>query len=309
MLFAKNVHTSKQVPQSAPAATDTIKETTTAAFARDVIQMSKTVPVLVDFWAPWCQPCKQLTPILEKVIASFSGRLRLVKMNIDQHPAIAGQLGIQSIPAVIAFVDGQPVDGLIGAQPESDIVKFCQKLVGEGANDQVESVLDLAKMNLEKGQLLDALELYSQILQKFPENIHAIVGMASCYVKSGELSQAKAIIGRIPEKARNDPSVAAINAEIALAEQLESLASPAELVNRVEKNGQDFEARFDLALILHAQGQRAQAAEELLAIMAYDRHWNDDSARKRLLEFFTAWGATDPATIAARRRLSAFLFS
>lgn len=285
-----------------------IKETTTANFANDVIRESMRQPVLVDFWAPWCGPCRQLTPILEKVVREAKGAVKLVKMNIDEHPAIAGQLGVQSIPAVFAFKNGQPVDGFMGALPESRVREFIARIGGE-VPDRMAEALDAARQALDDGDAQTAGQIYSAVLQQEPENLVALGGLAETLFSIGETEKAKEALDQVPEAKRDDPALAGIRARIALSEQVAGLGDPVELARRVEADPNDHQARFDLALVSNAMGNRAQAAESLLEIIRRDRTWNDDGARTQLLKFFEAWGPTDEATLSARRKLSSLLFS
>ncbi|MCO4317336.1 thioredoxin [Phyllobacterium sp. 21LDTY02-6] len=290
---------------------DLIKDTTTAGFSKDVIAESKNQPVLVDFWAPWCGPCKQLTPILEKAVNGSAGRVKLVKMNIDDHPAIAGQLGIQSIPAVIAFVDGKPVDGFMGALPESKVTEFINRLASPdgGRDEAVNSALEAARQALDAGDFEQAGQIYSAVLAEIPDHAGGLAGLATCLVEAGDVEAARETLDRVPDAARSDADVRAAEARIALAAQVAQLGDPKPLEARLAANPADHQARYDLAMILNAQGRRDEAADHLLAIMKADRCWNDDGARKQLLQFFDAWGAGDPSSLAARRKLSSLLFS
>lgn len=296
---------------SAPAGgADLIKDTTTAAFQTDVLAESRQQPVLVDFWAPWCGPCKQLTPIIEKAVKEAGGAVKLVKMNIDDHPSIPGQLGIQSIPAVIAFVNGQPVDGFMGALPESKVKEFIAKI--GGPSDQESAIAEAVTAGqelLQSGDYVQAGEIFSSILQAAPDNVDAIVGLASCILESGDAEQAREILGTVPADKQNAASVRALEAKLALADQVKLIGDPVELEKRLQADPQDYQARFDLAQVRNAQGRRDDAANELLTIMKADRSWNEDGARMQLLQFFEAWGNTDPATLSARRKLSSLLFS
>lgn len=293
----------------ATPAGDLIKDTTTAGFAADVIQESRNQPVLVDFWAPWCGPCKQLTPILEKAVRDAAGKVKLVKMNIDDHPAIAGQLGIQSIPAVIAFRDGQPVDGFMGAIPESQIREFIGRIGGQDKTAGIAAALEQAAAAREAGDVQAAASLYQAVLREAPENADAIAGLASLLFEAGDKAGAEQLLARTPEAGQNAPAIAALKARIALAEQAVALGDPAELERRVTENPKDHQARFDLAMALNARGERMKAADHLLEIVKADRGWKDDGARTQLLQFFEAWGMTDEATLSARRKLSSLLFS
>ncbi|MEI9411043.1 thioredoxin [Mesorhizobium salmacidum] len=293
-----------------PAGGDVIKDTTTAAFAADVIQESRRQPVLVDFWAPWCGPCKQLTPQLEKAVKAAGGRVKLVKMNIDDHPSIAGQLGIQSIPAVIAFKDGQPVDGFMGAIPESQINELITKVGGKGNGaPPVAEALAAATEARDAGDMQAAADIYDAILAQAPETVEAIGGLGDLLFETGDTEGAEALLATAPEAKKDAPPLAALRAKIALAAQAAALGNPAELERRLAENPTDHQARFDLAMIQNAKGDRTAAADNLLAIIKADRSWNEDGARTQLLQLFEAWGMTDEATLAARRKLSALLFS
>ncbi|TPJ20229.1 thioredoxin [Mesorhizobium sp. B2-7-3] len=298
-------------PAAGPTATgDVIKDTTTAAFAADVIQESRRQPVLVDFWAPWCGPCKQLTPQLEKAVKAVGGRVKLVKMNIDDHPSIAGQLGIQSIPAVIAFKDGQPVDGFMGAIPESQINEFITKVGGKGNGaPPVAEALAAAAEARDAGDMQTAADIYDAILAQAPETVEAIGGLGDLLFEAGDTEGAEALLATAPEAKKDAPPLAALRAKIALAAQAAALGNPAEFERRLAENPKDHQARFDLAMIQNAMGDRTAAADNLLAIIKADRSWNEDGARTQLLKLFEAWGMTDEATLAARRKLSALLFS
>lgn len=295
---------------TAPPA-DVIKDTTTQAFAVDVIQESRKQPVLVDFWAPWCGPCKQLTPIIEKAVRAKGGRVKLVKMNIDEHPAIAGQLGIQSIPAVIAFKNGQPVDGFMGAQPESQVNAFLDKLAGKGggAQPQIDEALAAAAEARAAGDLQTAADIYQAIIEQLPETVAAIAAFADLLADAGDLEAAKEVLATAPETAANDAALNAVRTKIKLAEEASALGDGAEFERRLAEDPTDHQARFDLAMIQNVAGKRDEAANSLLAIVKADRTWNEDGARAQLLKFFEAWGAMDPATLAARRKLSSLLFS
>jgi putative thioredoxin len=298
-----------QVPQAAP---DLIKETTTQTFVKDVIEESKRQPVLIDFWAPWCGPCRQLTPILEKAVRNAKGRVKLVKMNIDEHPAVPGQMGIQSIPAVIAFVNGQPADGFMGAVPESQVNAFIDKLtkgMAAPGEPNIADVLKEAEAVLAEGDAATAAQIYAEVLAVDATNIAALAGLAKCYITSGAVEQAKQTLAMVPESKRSDVAVKAVQASIDLAEQAQAVGPVTELEQKVAANPLDHQARFDLATALNAMGKRVEATEQLLAIVKRDRKWNDDAARKQLVQLFEAWGGTDEATVDGRKRLSTILFS
>jgi putative thioredoxin len=290
-------------------APDVVKDTTTQAFVKDVIEESKQQPVLVDFWAPWCGPCKQLTPILEKAVRAAKGKVKLVKMNIDEHPAIPGQMGIQSIPAVIAFSNGQPIDGFMGALPESQVVTFLERLTKGKVAAADKNLLEAADAALVEGNPAGAAEIYAQLLAEDSGNVHALAGLARCYVETGALEQAKQTLALVPEAKANEAPVAAARAALEVAEQAKSVGPLNELEQKVAANPLDHQARFDLATALNANGRRADAVNHLLDIVRRDRTWNEDGARKQLVQFFEAWGPTDEATIEGRKRLSSILFS
>ncbi len=302
--------TLQDIAGAAPGAPDgLIKDTTTQAFMKDVIEESKRQPVLVDFWAEWCGPCKQLTPVLEKAVTAAKGKIKLVKMDIDKHPAIPGQMGIQSIPAVIAFVNGQPADGFLGALPESQVKDFIARITKDKLGGEAQDLLKTADEALAAGDAEDAAALYSEVLREDPANVPALAGLARAHVTTGELDQAKQTLARIPEAKRNDAAVAAAHSALEVAEQAKSVGPVGELEQKVAANPLDHQARFDLAVALNAAGKRQEAADHLLEIVKRDRKWNDDGARKQLVQFFEAWGPTDEATVNGRRKLSSILFA
>ncbi|MBY5695550.1 thioredoxin [Rhizobium leguminosarum] len=299
-------------PAPAAAAGSYITETTTANFSKDVIEASRSQPVLVDFWAPWCGPCKQLTPVLEKVINEAKGRVRLVKMNIDDHPSIAGQLGIQSIPAVIAFVNGRPADGFMGAVPESQIQQFIDRIAGPAGADEaaeIEAVLAEAAELLAAGNINEAAQLYGAVMQADPENAKALAGMAECMIAANQHQRAREILTELPEELAKDAGIQAVLMKLEQIEEARKLGDPVALERELAANPDDHEARIKLAKIRNVEGRRDEAADHLLLIMRKDRAFDDDGARRQLLQFFEVWGFKDPATVAARRKLSAMLFS
>ena len=285
-----------------------VTETTTQTFMQDVIEASREVPVLVDFWAPWCGPCKQLAPVLEKAVRAFKGAVKLVKMNIDEHPEIAGQLGIRSIPAVIAFRQGQPMDGFVGVQTESQIKTFLERLAGP-ATDGVDELMAEAETAQAAGQHDQAMMLYSEVLQRDPENVAAMAGLGLVSVAAGNVDAAKDLYGPIPEPMRREAPIEALAKAIALAEQAAALGGAAELRRKVEANPADHQARFDLAVVLAGEGDKAGAVAALVEILRREREWNENAAQKELMNFFEAWGPKDPATIAGRRKMASILFA
>jgi putative thioredoxin len=286
-----------------------IKDTTTKDFMADVIQESQKQPVMVDFWAPWCGPCKQLTPIIEKVVKDAKGKVKLVKMNIDDHPQIPGQLGIQSIPAVIAFKGGRPLDGFMGALPESQVKKFVEGIVGDLGPSDAEAMLAEADALLAGGDPAHALQAYAAVLDIDPENVKALCGMANAFLAAGEIEQAKGVLTQVPDTKKKDPAYVAVVAAIELAEKAASLGDLKPFMDRIATNPLDHQARFELAVGLAASGQREDAVDHLIEIVRKDRTWNEDGARKQLVQFFEAWGPMDENTLYGRRRLSSLLFS
>ncbi|MCK0206535.1 thioredoxin [Starkeya koreensis] len=293
----------------APAGDGVVIDVTTRDFMKEVVEESRKRPVLVDFWAPWCGPCKQLTPIIEKVVRAAKGKVRLAKMNTDEHPAIAQQLGIQSLPTVYAFVNGQPVDGFMGAQPETQVQALVDRLAAASGGGDIAEVVASAEAALAEGDLVGAAEIFAAVLGEEPANLKALAGLARAQLLAGDLEQAKATLALAPESAANDSGLAAVRAAIELEEAAAELGDVRELEARVAANPLDHQARFDLALALNARGMREEAADHLLSIVRKDRAWEDDGARKQLVQFFEAWGPTDEHTVAGRRRLSSILFA
>jgi len=303
----------EQLIGAAPAkgGADLIKDSDVTTFMADVIDASREVPVIVDFWAPWCGPCKQLGPLIEKAVKEANGAVRLVKVNIDENPEIAQQMRIQSIPAVFAFKGGRPVDGFVGALPESQIKAFLKRLGGPAAAQPspITMALEEAKAALDAGDTGTASALYSQVLAREPGNAVAAAGLAKGYIAAGDTAKAKQLLDGLPAEAQKHADVAAARAALELAGQAKGVGDVAKLNERLARDPKDHEARFELATALFAAGQVDQAIDQLLELFKRDRKWNDEAARKQLVKFFEVLGPTNPHTILGRKRLSSLMFA
>ena len=288
---------------------DVIRTATMATFMAEVIEASHSMPIIVDFWADWCQPCKQLTPTLEKVVRESGGKTRLVKINVDENQELAAQLRIQSLPTVMAFVGGQPVDGFAGALPESQVRAFIQKATSGMPASPAEQIIAMAQQALEEGDHMAAIEGFGHVAQAEPGNADALGGLARAYVALGKLDEARQILDSVPANRKTHAAVEGAEAALKLALQTQDTGDIAPLEEKVAANGDDHDARFELSLAYAGAGRRDEAAEALLEIIRRDREWNDDAARKQLVSMFEAAGPTNPFTVATRRKLSSILFS
>ena len=292
-----------------PAA-ELIKDTDTKGFMADVIEVSKRVPVLVDFWAPWCGPCKQLTPLLEKVVKQANGKVRLVKINVDENQQIAAQMRVQSIPAVFAFVGGQPIDGFMGALPEGQIRQFIDKLAGKGSlAEEIAAALKVAEEAMERKDFAEAQNILGQILGVDPGHVAALANFAKCQIEFGDLDGASATLSSVPADKKSSADVVSALAALDLALHPVDSSVLEQLQKSVATTPDDFQKRLDLAVALNGAGQRSEATDQLLYVIRKKRDWNEDAARKQLVQFFEAWGPKDEATLQGRRKLSAILFS
>ena len=296
---------------NAAASDDLVKDSTDQAFMTDVVESSKEVPVLVDFWAPWCGPCRQLGPMIEHVVREAEGAVKLVKINIDENPGIAQQLRVQSIPAVFAFKNGQPVDGFMGALPESQIRDFIRRISGNGPSpEELQAYVEQGMQALQANDLQSASQAFAAVLQNDHKHVAALAGLARVWIQSGDIEKARQILEQVPEADRSHPAVEGAQSAIDLASGAPSDdAETAALRQKVAANASDLQARYDLAEALIAAGDQAGAVDQLIAITALDREWNEQAARTLLLKVFEAEGPMSEVTRDGRRRLSSILFS
>ena len=306
--FTTNPNAAPSAPQ-APAA-DLVKDGTDQNFVADVIEPSKDVPVIVDFWAPWCGPCRQLGPAIENAVRKADGKVRLVKINIDENPGIAGQLQVKSIPAVFAFQNGQPVDGFMGALPESQINDFIKRITGDGPDKaEIDAILNRAEESLAAGDLGGAAQDFSLAAQYDKENLAPIAGMARVFLAGGEPDKAKEILEHVPEDQKSDPAVQAVMTALRLAEEAGDAGDASELEQKLAGNADDHETRFELANSLVGKGDMQGATDQLFLILEADPEWEEGKAKARLLEIFEAAGFASPVAKTGRRRLSTLLFA
>jgi putative thioredoxin len=297
-----------QTPQAAPAG-DLIKDSTEATFMADVVEASSEVPVIVDFWAPWCGPCKTLGPMLEKAVTEARGKVRMVKVNVDENQRIAAQLRIQSIPTVYAFFQGQPVDGFQGAVPGSEIKAFVDRLVGLAGDGGLGEALAAAEEMLAQGAAADAAQVFASILQEEPEHAGAYGGLVRAHLAAGQEDRAEALLDQVPAKIAQAPEIEAARAQLRLLRQAATAGPVAELRARVEADPGDHQARFDLANALQAAGDTQGAVDELLELFRRDREWNEGAAKTQLFTIFDALKPQDPIVLQGRRKLSSMIFA
>lgn len=300
--------------KTAPAAADTVKDVETAQFMDEVVDASFDQPIIVDFWAPWCGPCKTLGPQLEKAVRETKGAVRMVKVDIDRNQDLAAQMRIQSIPAVYAFKDGRPIDGFVGALPESQIKSFVQRVMqmagAKPGASPIDEALAQAKQALADGDFQTADAIYAQILEAAPDNVEALAGLGRCLLAEGEVEGARELLSQVPADHAKHADIVALTTAVELAEQAAGAGSAtAELEARLARDPDDHQARYDLALALYGAGKREEAVDQLLDLFKRDRAWNEEAARKQLVKLFEAFGFTDPLSVSGRRRLSTLMFA
>ena len=298
-----------QHPAGDAPAGDLIKDVTEADFMAEVIEASKEVPVIVDFWAPWCGPCKTLGPMLEDAVTKARGKVRMAKVNVDESQGIAGQLQIQSIPTVYGFWQGQPVDGFQGAVPGSEIKAFVDRLIAQAGDGGLGDAITAAEEMLEQGALTDAAQTFAAVLAEEPDNPAAYAGMVRCHIALGDLDQAEAFLNGAPAEISHAPELEAAHAQLELARQAASAGPVDDLVQAVQADPSDHQARIDLAKALHAAGKTEDAIDQLLELFRRDRDWNDGAAKQQLFTIFEALGPKDPVALNGRRKLSSMIFA
>lgn len=287
-----------------------VKDSTDQTFMTDVIEASKEAPVLVDFWAPWCGPCKSLGPVLEKVVNDQKGKVKLVKINIDENPQIAGQLGVRSIPAVFAFDKGRPIDAFQGALPEGQLREFISKILGgTDQGQQLQAAIEEADKLLQSGDVAQAAQYYGAVVEADPQNVAAIAGLARCYLANGDAERASQILDMAGPEKQSDPAIKGVRTAIELSADAPKDDELDALIDKVTEDRSNHALRFELAEALIARGKHKEAADHLLKILADDLAWEDGKAKAKLLELFEAAGPKSPATIEGRRRLSSLMFA